>query len=128
MAFRVQVGPPQISIHQGQTVLITEEDGQINSPSEKGLYFFDTRVVSDWTIYANGVPWEPLSGGALNHNASRIFLTNPTIETESGSIPPRTLGLTLARSIYGGMHEDVDLTNNCQKLVRFQLEIALRCD
>jgi hypothetical protein len=66
-AFRVQVGPPQISIHQGQTVLITEEHGQINSPSEKGLYFFDTRVVSDWTIYANGVPWEPLSGGAISH-------------------------------------------------------------
>jgi glycogen debranching enzyme len=128
MAFRVQVGPPQISIHQGQTVLITEEDGQIKSPSEKGLYFFDTRVVSDWTIYANGVPWEPLSGGAISHYASRIFLTNPTIETESGVIPPRTLGLIIGRSISGGMHEDLDLTNDSMKPVRFQLEIALRCD
>ena len=35
MAFKVQVGPPQISIHQGQTVLISEQDGQINWPSEK---------------------------------------------------------------------------------------------
>ena len=56
MAFRVQVGPPQISIHQGQTVLITEQDGQINRPSEKGLYFFDTRMVSSWAVYANGEP------------------------------------------------------------------------
>ena len=128
MAFRVQVGPPQISIHQGQTVLITEEDGQINSPSEKGLYFFDTRVVSDWTIYANGVPWESLSGGAISHYASRIFLTNPIIETESGVIPQRTLGLIIGRSISGGMHEDLDLTNDSMKPVRFQLEIALRCD
>ena len=54
MAFKVQVGPPQIAIHQGQTVLITEQDGQINWPSEEGLYFFDTRVVSSWAIYANG--------------------------------------------------------------------------
>ena len=128
MAFRVQVGPPQIAIHQGQTVLITEQDGQVNSPSEKGLYFFDTRVVSDWTIYANGVPWEPLSGGAVSYYASRIFLTNPTIETESGVIPPRTLGLIIGRSISGGMHEDLDLTNDSMKPVRFQLEIALRCD
>ena len=90
MAFRVQVGPPQIAIHQGQTVLITEQDGQVKSPSEKGLYFFDTRVVSDWTIYANGVPWEVLSGCAVSHYASRIFLTNPAIETQSGAIPPRT--------------------------------------
>src|SRR5215470_11699813 len=128
MAFRVQVGPPQISIHQGQTVLITEEDGQIKSPSEKGLYFFDTRMVSDWGIYANGVAWEPLSGGAISHYASRIFLTNPAIETETGTIPPRTMGLTLGRSIAGGMHEDIDLTNDSRKPVRFQLEIALRCD
>src|SRR5215471_5169731 len=128
MAFRVQVGPPQISIHQGQTVLITEEDGQVKSRSEKGLYFFDTRMVSDWAIYANGVPWQPLSGGAISHYASRIFLTNPALETEIGVIPPRTLGLTLGRSINGGMHEDLDLSNDSMKPVRFQLEIVLRCD
>ena len=42
MSFKVQVGPPQIAIHQGQTVLVTEPDGQIDWPSEKGLYFRDT--------------------------------------------------------------------------------------
>ena len=30
-----------------------EETGQINWPSDKGVYFFDTRVVSGWIIYAN---------------------------------------------------------------------------
>src|SRR5712672_2440694 len=128
MAFKVQVGPPQISIHQGHTVLISEQDGQINWPSEKGLYFFDTRVVSSWIIYANGEPWELLSGGAINYHASRIFLTNRSLLTEDGTIPPRTLGLTVSRSISGGMHEDLDVTNNSMKPVRFQLEIALRCD
>ena len=128
MAFKVQVGPPQISIHQGQTVLITEQDGQINWPSDKGLYFFDTRIISSWAIYANGEPWELLNGGAVNYYASRIFLTNRSFLTEDGTIPPRTLGLTLSRSISGGMHEDLDITNNAMKPVRFQLEIALRCD
>ena len=128
MAFKVQVGPPQISIHQGQTVLISEQDGQINWPSEKGLYFFDTRVVSSWAIYANGEPWELLNGGAIGYFASRIFLTNRTFLTEDGTIPPRTLGCTISRSISGGMHEDLDITNNSMKPVRFQLEIALRCD
>ena len=121
MAFKVQVGPPQISIHQGQTVLITEQDGQINWPSEKGLYFFDTRVVSSWTIYANGEPWELLNGGAINYLASRIFLTNRSLLTEDGTIPQRTLGLTIGRWISGGMHEDLDITNSSMKKVRFQL-------
>jgi glycogen debranching enzyme len=128
MAFKVQVGPPQISIHQGQTVLITEQDAQINWPSEKGLYFFDTRVVSSWRIYANGEPWELLNGGAINYLASRIFLTNRSLLTENDTIPQRTLGLTISRWISGGMHEDLDITNNGMKPVKFQLEIALRCD
>jgi glycogen debranching enzyme len=128
MPFKVQVGPHQISIHQGQTVLVTEPDGQINWPSEKGLYFLDTRVISSWTIYANGEPWNLLNGGAVTHYVSTIHLTNRKIRTTDGTIPERTLGFVLSRSINGGMHEDLDITNNNIKRVRFQLEIALRCD
>ncbi len=128
MPFTVQVGPPQISIHQGQTVLISEESGQIGWPSDKGLYFFDTRIISSWAIYANGEPWDLLTGGAISYYASRIFLTNRSLPTEEGVIPPRTLGLTISRWISGGMHEDLDITNDSKKAVKFQLEIALRCD
>src|SRR6478672_1411435 len=128
MSFKVHVGPPQIAIHQGQTVLVSEPDGHINWPSDKGLYFLDTRIVSSWAIYANGEPWELLNGGPVSYYASLIFLTNKTILTEGGTIPPRTLGLTVGRSIGGGLHEDLEITNNSMSPVRFQLEIALRCD
>src|SRR6202042_1283986 len=61
MAFKVHVGPPQISIHQGQTILISELDGKINWPSDKGLFSRDTRVISNWSIYANGEPWTSMA-------------------------------------------------------------------
>jgi glycogen debranching enzyme len=129
MPFKVQVGPHQVSIHQGQTVLVSEPDGQmINRPSEKGVYFLDTRVISSWAIYANGESWDLLNGGAITHYASRIYLTNRRIPTSDGIIPQRTLGLVVSRWINGGMHEDLDITNNSMQRVRFQLEIALRCD
>ena len=128
MPFKVQVGPHQVSIHHGQTVLVAEPDGQIHWPSDKGLYFFDTRVISSWTIYANGEPWELLNGGAITHYASRIYLTNRAIPTADGIIPPRTLGLVVSRLISEGMHEDLDVTNNSMRRVDFQLEMALRCD
>ncbi|HVI15129.1 MAG TPA: glycogen debranching N-terminal domain-containing protein [Pseudolabrys sp.] len=128
MAFKVQVGPPQIAIHQGQTVLVTDPDGTITWPSEKGLYFLDTRIISNWAIYANGEPWQLLNGGPIDYYAARIFLTNKSILTEDGEIPPRTLGLTISRSLSGGLHEDLDITNNNMKPVRFQLEVAFRCD
>src|ERR1700722_14613079 len=63
MTFKVQVGPAQITIHQGQTVLVTEPDGQVAWPSQRGLYFYDTRGISAWAIYANGEPWDLLNGG-----------------------------------------------------------------
>src|SRR6516162_4573976 len=128
MPFKVEVGPPQIAIHHGQTVLITESDGQIHWPSERGLFFLDTRVLSSWAIYANGERWELLNGGATTCYTSAVYLTNRTILTEDGAIPPRTLGLVVSRSIADGMHEDLDITNNSMKRVRFQLEIALRSD
>ena len=128
MPFKVQVGPPQIAIHQGQTVLVTDPDGQIGQPSDKGLYFFDTRVIGNWNIYANGESWELLNGGPTTYYAARIFLTNRAFLTEDGPVPPRTLGLVLSRSAGGGVHEDLDLTNYGTVPVRFQLEIALRSD
>ncbi len=128
MPFKVQVGPHQISIHQGQTVLVSEPSGQISSPSEKGFYFFDTRIISSWMIYANGEPWDLINGGAITYYASRIYLTNRRIPTADGVIPARTIGLVVSRLISGGMHEDLDITNNSMERVRFQLEIATRCD
>ena len=128
MPLRVHVGPDQISILSGQTVLVSEPDGQIHWPSDKGLYFFDTRVISSWAIYANGEPWDLLNGSAITQHEARFYLTNRMIRTIDGVIPPRRLGLILSRSISGGMHEDLDITNNSLRRVRFQLEIALRCD
>ena len=103
MPFRFQIGPPQISIHQGQTVQISEPDGQNNWPSERGLYFLDTRVVSSWAVNANGEAWELLNGGAVTYYAARIFLTNRSFAMEAGIIPPRTLGFTISRWMYGCM-------------------------
>jgi glycogen debranching enzyme len=128
MSFKVQVGPAQIAIHQGQTVLLTETDGRVNWPSKCGLYFRDTRVISAWAIYANGELWDLLNGGAVAPHAARIFLTNRAFETEDGPVAARTLGLVIGRHVDGGLHEDIEITNNSQKPVRFNLEVAMRAD
>src|ERR1700690_3717970 len=128
MTFKVQVGPAQIAIHQGQTVLLTETDGRVSWPSKCGLYFRDTRVISAWAIYANGELGDLLSGGAVPPPAARLFLTNRAFETEDGPVAARTLGLVIGRHVDGGLHEDIEITNNSQKPVRFNLELAMRAD
>ncbi len=128
MALEIKVGPPQLAINQGNVVLVTDEDGQIVFPSDKGIYVFDTRLISSWMIWANGVPWDLLNSGNLTHYASRIFLANGAIFTADGEIPRHSIALSIGRSLGGGMHEDLDLTNHGPKAVRFNLEIAVRSD
>ena len=128
MSFKVQVGPPQIAIHHAMTVLVTDPDGQVQWPSDKGLYFFDTRLISAWSVYANGESWDLLNGGAVTYDSSRVFLINRDFLSEDGPIPRQTLSLVVSRMIDGGMHEDLDLTNHGQKPVRFNLEVAVRSD
>ncbi len=128
MTFKVQVGPPQVAIHQGQTVLITETDGAIAWPSDKGLYYRDTRLISAWSVYANGTPWTLLNGGAVSYYGSRTFLTNDEILTQDSTIAPRTMSLLISREIDGGIHEDLEIANFGSKTVRFNLELAIRCD
>ena len=128
MTFKVQVGPAEIAIHSGRTVLVCEPDGTIKYPSDKGFYFNDTRLISSWSLYADGETWDLLSGGATTYDTSRVHLTNPALRTKAGPIAARTLGLLLGRSIAGGMHEDFDITNHGPTEVTFNLEIGVRCD
>ncbi len=128
MALEVKVGPPQLAIHDGTAVLITQPDGQIAWPTAMGLYFRDTRMLSAWAIYANGVPWELLNSGTPAYHLARIYLTNGLILTEDGPIPARTLNLVIGRQIEGGLREEFTLTNHSLKPVSLNLEIVLRSD
>jgi glycogen debranching enzyme len=128
MTLEIKVGSPQIAIHQGHSVLLTEPDGTIVSPGEKGLFFFDTRLISSWKIYANGTSWELLNGGASKAFEARVFLTNRAILTGAGGIEPHTLGLSVTRHIRGGLLEELDVTNHSGAPVCFNLEIAMRSD
>jgi glycogen debranching enzyme len=128
MSLEIKVGPPQVAIHHADAVLITEPDGQIAWPSEMGLFYLDTRMISAWAIYANGAEWELLNSGTPFYFLSRTYLTNQAFLTEDGEVEKRTLGLVISRRLDGGLHEDLDITNRSKKPVRFNLEIVIRSD
>jgi glycogen debranching enzyme len=128
MSLEIKVGPPQLAIHQGDAVLLTNPDGQIAWPTAMGLYFLDTRMISSWSLYANGVEWDLLNSGTPLYYLARIYLTNQTIPTESEDIPARTLSLEIGRRIGGGIHEDFDITNHGPNPVQFNLEVVIRSD
>ena len=128
MPVEIKVGPTQLAIHQGHTVLVSEPDGSIGWPSDKGLYFFDTRLVSSYALFADGQPWDLLNSGAPSFYGARIFLINRAFVSESGKVPARSVSLVVSRVIDGGMHEAFKITNHGPAAVRFNLEIVIRSD
>jgi glycogen debranching enzyme len=128
MALEIAVGPPVLVLNQGHTFLVTEQDGQVGWPTDKGLFACDTRLISLWSLYANGERWDLLNSGNLSYYAAKIFLGNRAFATESGDIPAGSLGLVIGRTLGGGLHEDLDLANYGAGTVRFNLELAIRSD
>ncbi|MGZ6016509.1 MAG: glycogen debranching N-terminal domain-containing protein, partial [Phenylobacterium sp.] len=70
MALEIAVGPQKLVLNQGSGFSVTEQDGQINWPTDKGVYFSDTRVISSWRIYADGEEWDLLNSGNIAFSAA----------------------------------------------------------
>ncbi len=128
MPFRVNVGPPVLTINQGNTFMVTQQDGQITADGELGVFAKDTRFVSYYAVFANGQPWTRLNSSTTSYATSRVYLTNPAIETEDSTIAQGTLELVLSRVAGDGIHEDIDITNHGLTSVKFNLEVVLRSD
>jgi len=128
MPLEIAVGPQRLVLNQGNSFMVSEQDGEIAWPTDEGLYFADTRLLSSWRIYANGERWNLLNGGNTAYYAARIHLSNCTMASERGEIPEGVISLTIGRALIGGLHEDLDLCNHSQETVQFNLEVAARSD
>lgn len=128
MTTEISVGPPVLTINQGNTFMVTDLNGEISAESELGVFSRDTRFLSYYAIFANGESWMRLSSSTTSYFAARIHLTNAAIPTEYGEIPQGTLALTITRQIARGIREHIHITNYGQYKAIFNLEIALRSD
>lgn len=128
MPMEINVGPPVLTINQGSTFMVTDQNGEITDESELGVYSGDTRYVSRYEIFANGLPWSRLTSNPTAYFAMQIYMTNPSFPTEDGVIEPGTLALIINRTVGDGLHEDVDVENHALVPVRFNLEVLLRAD
>jgi glycogen debranching enzyme len=128
MPLEIAVGPQRLVLNQGNSFMVTEQNGEIAWPTDQGLYFADTRLLSSWRIYANGEKWDLLNGGNTAYYAARIYLSNRAMTTERGDVPEGVLSLSIGRALVGGLHEDFDICNHSRQTVQFNLEVAARSD
>jgi glycogen debranching enzyme len=125
-------------VSQGRTVLATDRDGFVNDGAERGLFVYETRLLSRYRYLIDGQPPQPNTrSNVAQHSWMGYYIALPPgidaglKDQGSGQVPPaseQTLELRLSRYVGAGMHEDVDLTNFTQQPTAFRLELEVDAD
>ena len=106
MPVEIKVGPPLITISQGRTFMVSDLAGEIDPATAhgvyQGVYMNDTRFISYYRLYINGLPLQLINSSQLSFNVSRVHLTNPAINLEKGTLEEQTLHVEVNRIVRDG--------------------------
>lgn len=100
-------GDPHVTLVEGASFCVSAHDGSIDPAAAQGLFVRDTRVVSRWQLYVDGVPVEPL-GVVPEAPFSCRFLGRAG---SRGHGADTTLVVERRRFVARGMREDLTLRN-----------------
>ena len=125
----VRVGPPTVTIHDDDEVLVCELNSEMSSTKEQGYFSADTRLVSGYRLRLGRVRPVLCNASAVEHHSARFEFTNAAVLGADGhEVPEQSLHLRLDRTIGQGLHEDYDLTNYSMNPAILELELSLESD
>jgi glycogen debranching enzyme len=126
--FPVQVGPSTITINRDDRFLVCQPDGRIIGGADDGFFTRDTRFISGYELLINGRRPILLNSAPVQFFSARFEFTNGPLLDDAGAIDPHTLAIRLDRTVAGGIHEDLDITNHGRRPVRLTIEVAIDSD
>ncbi len=115
---------------QGNVFMVSARDGNVFPDTEQGLYFHDTRYLSEHTIQINGQRMVPLLAQALDLGGCVIQLTNPDLCSEDGSVlvKKESLGIRCDRWIGNEFTETIIIDNYLSEPVELSLTLSYQAD
>jgi glycogen debranching enzyme len=128
LSLPIQVGPDTITISRDDRFVVADMDGRIAHEAEQGFFASDTRFVSGWELTLSGRAPVLLSAAPVRAFSARHHFTNSELPDGSGPIQANTLALRVDRTVAGGVHEDIDLTNHNQRPVTVLLSVRIWSD
>jgi glycogen debranching enzyme len=128
VTFPVQVGPSSITINRDDRFLVCQPDGRILGGPDDGFFTRDTRFISGWDLRINGKRPLLLNSAPIQFFSARFEYTNESFLDDTGRVDRHTLGVRVDRTVSGGVHEDLDITNYARRSVRLTIEVAIESD
>ena len=130
---RLRPRPTTLFVSQGRTVLASGRDGFIAPETDQGLYVYQTKLIDRWQYRLDG--HKPLTSVVANvtqsHSIGTYIASPPGIRNtglDEDDPAQQTVELRLSRCVYGGFHEDVDVTNYTQNPITTELQLELHPD
>jgi glycogen debranching enzyme len=125
-------------ISHSRIVWATNRVGVAEGAPEEGLFFSDTRLLSHYKYFVNGIPPDPVALSAIDQQTWMgyyIFFApgHPEGIPDSGSgmIPKaseQTVEMRVLRKVLGKVTEQIEFTNHTQVSTHFTFEIELESD
>ncbi len=129
LSSRIKVGPPNITIHEGNTFMVTDASSGIQPGEELGLFAEDTRLVSAYKLLIDKKPWTHASSAAVSFFGASFLFLSPEITTPDGTKEPGKIELRLQRRMSrGAVHEEAGITNHFQGGADFEFAIEIESD
>jgi glycogen debranching enzyme len=84
--------------------------------------------VSGWELRVNGRRPALLNSSQIEFWSSRFEFTNDALTDDTGPIERHSLSVRVDRTMWGGVHEDLDIVNYGRRRVRLTIELAIDSD
>src|SRR5215475_8719972 len=116
----------QISVLHGNTFVVSDQQGDIDASPvfPNGLFAWDTRYLSTWSLSIDGATLKALSVDDLHYFETKFFLVPDT-----GTIyADAKLSIIRRRTVADGFIEELTLLNHESHPVELTMRISAGCD
>ena len=124
----VPVGPPAITIHAHDEVLVCDSSARLSGTEEQGYFVADTRFVSGYRLRLGGVTPIMVNSSEVEHHSARFEFINARFPTMAEPVAEGELHLRLDRTVGGGVHEDYEVVNHSRFPLKVDLAVSLESD
>jgi glycogen debranching enzyme len=120
-----------LAVKEGETFLYSDVEGNLDDRVELGLglYFRDTRFLSNYRLKISGRDAILLSSSGERVYVSHVDLTNPDLyEEERVPVPQHTLNIRRMRAVQGRLYERIRIKNYNPFPVEIDVAITFGAD
>jgi glycogen debranching enzyme len=122
--------PRRFVLHEGYSVVVCRPDGTLGRDADEGLFDFDTRLLSWWSLHIEGQAPTFVSNGTIDGRRWLAVLKLPVSGEDpyAPHLPQDAVEIRVHRRLGPGMEERIELVNHSMATRELELRLELGAD